>query len=73
MTSLDSSARADSIGGTTMPSAFAAVRLITNSNLVDCATGRSAGFRILRGTVVNLTTAKMYLAYFATAACRPQR
>src|SRR5262245_36225789 len=30
--------------GTSMPSALAACKLITNSNLVDCATGRSVGF-----------------------------
>src|SRR5439155_23288719 len=46
--SITSPARADSIGGTTMPSAFAVVRLMTNSNFVDCATGRSAGFSPLR-------------------------
>ena len=42
------SARASSIGGTSMPSAFAVFRLITNSNLVDCTTGRSAGLAPLR-------------------------
>ena len=41
--STTSSARADSVGGTSMPSAFAVLRLITNSNLVDCMIGRSAG------------------------------
>src|SRR5262249_13616555 len=46
--SITSSARADSIGGTTMPSAFALVRLMTNSNLVDCITGRLAGLSPLR-------------------------
>src|SRR6266704_2301535 len=35
-------------GGTSMPSAFAVLRLITNSNLVGCTTGRSAGFSPLR-------------------------
>src|SRR5262249_49516929 len=33
--SITSSARADSVGGTSIPSALAALRLITNSNLVD--------------------------------------
>ena len=39
-----SSARASSVGGTSRPSAFAVLRLITSSNLVGACTGRSAGF-----------------------------
>ena len=39
---------ASSVGGTVRPSALAVLRLITNSNLVDCMTGRSAGFSPLR-------------------------
>src|SRR5262249_54813237 len=35
-------------GGTLMPSALAALRLMTNSNLVACTTGNSAGFSPLR-------------------------
>src|SRR5262249_52768362 len=46
--SITSSARASSVGGTSRPSAFAVLRLITSSNLVDCTTGRSAGFAPLR-------------------------
>jgi hypothetical protein len=46
--SITSSARASSMGGTFMPSAFAVLRLITSSNLVDCAIGKSAGFSPLR-------------------------
>jgi hypothetical protein len=46
--SITSSARADRVGGTSMPSAFAVLRLITNSNLVDCTIGRSAGLAPLR-------------------------
>src|SRR5262249_55139595 len=46
--SITSSARADRPGGTSMPSALAVLRLITNSNLVDCWTGRSAGLSPLR-------------------------
>ena len=46
--SITSSARADSGGGTSMPSVFAVLRLITNSNLVTCTTGRSAGLSPLR-------------------------
>src|SRR6266487_694899 len=46
--SITSSARASSVGGTSRPSALAVLRLITNSNLVDCWTGRSDGFAPLR-------------------------
>src|SRR6516164_420119 len=42
--SITSSARASSVGGTSRPSAFATIRLITKSNLVGCSTGMSAGF-----------------------------
>jgi|GraSoi2013_115cm_1033766.scaffolds.fasta_scaffold16238_2 hypothetical protein len=42
--SITSSARASSVGGTSMPSAFAAFMLMISSNLVGCSTGRSAGF-----------------------------
>src|SRR5580704_3872295 len=40
--SINSSASASSVGGTIRPSAFAVLRLITNSNLVGCITGKSA-------------------------------
>src|SRR6516162_4280856 len=46
--SITSSARASRFGGTSMPSARAVARLMTSSNLVDCKTGRSAGFVPLR-------------------------
>ena len=46
--SMTSSARAESVGGTSRPNSFAVFRLITNSNLVGCTTGRSAGFSPLR-------------------------
>src|SRR5262249_49433283 len=46
--SITSSARASRVGGTSMPSARAVCRLITNSNLVGCTTGKSAGFAPLR-------------------------
>src|SRR5262245_56002681 len=46
--SITSSARADSAGGTSRPNSFAVFRLITNSNLVACITGSSAGFSPLR-------------------------
>src|SRR5262249_50410748 len=42
--SITSSARASSVGGISRRSAFAVLRLITNSNLLDCTTGSSAGF-----------------------------
>ena len=42
--SITSSARASSVGGTMMPSAFAVFKLITSSSLVGSSTGRSAGF-----------------------------
>src|SRR5207253_5816411 len=50
--SITSSARASSVGGTSMPSAFAVLRLIASSNLVGCWTGSSAGFspRRMRST-----------------------
>src|SRR5262249_16615612 len=46
--SITSSARAMSVGGISRPRARAVLRLITNSNLVDCWTGRSDGFAPLR-------------------------
>ena len=46
--SITSSARARSVGGTAMPSVRAVWWLMTNSNFVDCITGRSAGFTPLR-------------------------
>src|SRR5262249_48843873 len=46
--SITSSTLASSCGGTSMPSALAVCALMTNSNLVDCKTGRSAGFAPLR-------------------------
>src|SRR5262245_41041708 len=42
--SITSSARASSVGGTSMPSAFAVLRLMMRSNVVGCTTGRSPGF-----------------------------
>src|SRR5262249_46041153 len=48
--SITSSASASSVGGTVRPSARAVLRLITNSNLVGCWTGRSAGLAPLRIT-----------------------
>ena len=42
--SITSSAMASSPGGKPRPNALAVLRLITNSNLVDCMTGKSPGF-----------------------------
>ena len=46
--SITSSARASRLSGTVRPSAFAVLRLMTNSYLVGACTGRSAGFSPLR-------------------------
>src|SRR5450755_2363960 len=46
--SITSSAMESTPAGMVRPSALAVVRLMTNSNLVDCSTGRSAGFAPLR-------------------------
>src|SRR5215475_5643975 len=46
--SITSSARAESIGAISMPSALAVLRLMTNSNLVVCTAGRSVVFAPLR-------------------------
>jgi hypothetical protein len=42
--SITSSAMARMPGGILRPSAWAVLRLMTKSNLLDCTTGRSAGF-----------------------------
>jgi hypothetical protein len=42
--SMTSSARASSIGGMVRPRPLAVCRLTVISNLIDCSTGRSAGF-----------------------------
>jgi hypothetical protein len=42
--SITSSATERTAGGTSMPIARAVCKLMTNSNLVDCSTGKSAGF-----------------------------
>jgi hypothetical protein len=46
--SITSSARESRVGGTLRASVLAVLRLITNSNLVDCMIGNSAGFSPLR-------------------------
>src|SRR5262249_5793876 len=42
--SITSSARASSVGGTSRPSIIAVAKLMTNSNLLACTIGKSAGF-----------------------------
>ncbi len=46
--SITLSALASSVGGTSRPSALAVLRLIANSNLVGCCTGKSPGFAPLK-------------------------
>src|SRR5262249_61298726 len=46
--SITSSAVASTFGGMVRPSALAVFRLMINSYLVDCTTGRSPGFSPLR-------------------------
>src|SRR5215831_3537379 len=46
--SITSSARASSVGDISRPSARAMGKLITNSNLVDCITGKSSTLAPLR-------------------------
>src|SRR5262245_56920817 len=46
--SIHSLARASMGGGTVIPSDLATLTLTTSSNLVDCSTGRSAGFAPFR-------------------------
>jgi len=41
-------ARASTSGGTVRPICFAVFRLITNSNLVGCSAGRSAGLALIQ-------------------------
>jgi hypothetical protein len=46
--SITSSARESTASGIVRPSAFAVLRLMTNSNLTGCVMGRSAGLAPLR-------------------------
>src|SRR5271170_3927521 len=57
------SAVANSVSGMVSPSAFAVLRLITNSILVACSTGRSAGFSPLYGAL----EVKHYFTAFSTS------
>src|SRR5262249_22595598 len=51
--SITSSARASSVAGTSRPSTLAVARLMTNSNLVGCITGRSDGLAPRRTLSIN--------------------
>src|SRR2546430_16410441 len=59
--SITSSARASKIGETSKPKALAVLRLTTNSNLVPCSTGKSAGFAPLR--ILSTKVAERYQVY----------
>src|SRR5262249_22633492 len=59
--SITSSTRARSVGGISRPSNLAVCRLMIRSNLLDCTTGRSAGFVPLRMRPV-LTPTWRYIA-----------
>src|SRR5262250_4000286 len=54
--SITSSARASSVGGTSMPSALAVFRLMTSSYWVGACTGRSAGLVPRRTFPVKMPT-----------------
>src|SRR6266540_3946430 len=71
--SITSSARASSEGGTVMPRALADLRLITNSNLVGCCTGRSPGLAPLRmrSTYVGLSIDPLQLGKNARSVVQP--
>src|SRR5262249_31870354 len=71
--SITSSARASSVDGTSRPSAFAVLRLITNSYLVGACTGRSAGFSPLRMRLtVEIIEAVLFLTSTACFAYGPE-
>ena len=53
--SITSSAAASSLSGTVRPSILAVEALMTSSNLLDCTTGKSAGFAPLRMQTVGAT------------------
>src|SRR5882762_6475349 len=62
--SITSSARPSSESGTVRPSAFAVLRLMISSALVDCWTGRSAGFSPLRIRFLNQHGSKLRVGGF---------
>jgi hypothetical protein len=56
--SITSSAVASRVGGMESPSALAVLRLMTNSNLVGCSTGRSAGFAPVKILCTNVAACR---------------
>src|SRR5262245_7926135 len=62
--SITSSARASRVGGNSRPSAFAVLRLITNSYFVGACTGRSAGFLALQDAVDVAGSAPILVDHF---------
>ena len=63
--SITSSAMARSVGGISIPSALAVVRLMTSSNLLGCRTGRSAGAAPLRNPAGVDASLTVYVGYAA--------
>src|SRR5262249_53633103 len=57
--SITSLARAISVGGTSRPSTFAVLRLMTNSNLVGCSIGNSEAFAPLRILTTNAAARRL--------------
>src|SRR5258705_12317089 len=64
--SITSSARPRIDCGTLRPSAFAVFRLTSSSTLVDCCTGRSAGFFPLRFLPVEMPARQLALLTLPT-------
>jgi hypothetical protein len=67
------------MGGTLRPSALAVLRLITNSNLVGCWTGRSAGLAPCRagwarqrGAFMSRCVASSFIILLVRRIIRPQ-
>src|SRR5712671_1228078 len=63
--SITSSARCCKNHGTSSPSAFAVLRLMTSSNFVGCSTGRSAGLAPLKILSTNTARRRYTSARFA--------
>jgi hypothetical protein len=61
--SITSSAMARSVGGISIPSALAVVRLMTSSNLLGCRTLRSAGAAPLRNPAGVDASLTVYVGY----------
>src|SRR5262245_32468488 len=68
---ITSSARSSSGGGMVRPSALAVLRLMMNSNLLGCSTGRSAGFTPLRILPTNVAARRRNSIVSALYVRRP--